>query len=96
MTTGADWDRVKQLFHEALDVSGDARLAFVQARASNAQVLQEVMSLLQVYPSAEGFLSTPADSSQVRAVLARALERCGWSVPFEIADQIRGLEAFDA
>ena len=32
----------------------------------------------------------------VRAVLARTLERCGWNVPFEIADQIRGLEAFDA
>ena len=31
-----------------------------------------------------------------RAVLARTLERCGWNVPFEIADQIRGLEAFDA
>jgi hypothetical protein len=29
MTTGADWDRVKQLFHEALDTSPDARLAFV-------------------------------------------------------------------
>ena len=71
MTTGADWDRVKQLFHEALDVSPDARLAFVQARASDAQVLQEVMSLLQAYPSAEGFLSTPADPAQVRAVLAR-------------------------
>jgi hypothetical protein len=29
------------------------------------------MSLLQAYPSAEGFLSTPADPAQVRAVLAR-------------------------
>ncbi len=32
----------------------------------------------------------------VRAVLARAIERSGWSVPFDIADQITGLEAFDA
>jgi phosphoribosyl 1,2-cyclic phosphodiesterase len=32
----------------------------------------------------------------VRAVLARTIARCGWNVPFEIADQIRGLEAFDA
>ncbi len=71
MNTGADWDRVKQLFHEALDASPDARLAFVQARTSDAQVLEEVMSLLQAYPSAEGFLSTPPDPAQVRAVLAR-------------------------
>jgi phosphoribosyl 1,2-cyclic phosphodiesterase len=32
----------------------------------------------------------------VRAVLGRAIERSGWNVPFDIADQIRGLEAFDA
>jgi eukaryotic-like serine/threonine-protein kinase len=71
MSSGADWDCVKQLFQEALDAPPDARLAFVQARASDAQVRQEVMSLLQAYPSAEGFLSTPADPAQVRAILAR-------------------------
>lgn len=32
----------------------------------------------------------------VRAVLARAIERSGWETPFEIAEQIQGLEAFDA
>jgi phosphoribosyl 1,2-cyclic phosphodiesterase len=32
----------------------------------------------------------------VRAVLKRALERSGRDVPFDIADQITGLEAFDA
>ena len=32
----------------------------------------------------------------VRAMLARAIERSGWDVPFEIAEQIQGLEAFDA
>jgi phosphoribosyl 1,2-cyclic phosphodiesterase len=32
----------------------------------------------------------------VRAVLTRAIERCGWLIPFDIADQIKGLEAFDA
>jgi phosphoribosyl 1,2-cyclic phosphodiesterase len=32
----------------------------------------------------------------VRAVLLRAIERSGWDVPFEIAQQIEGLEAFDA
>jgi hypothetical protein len=57
MTTGADWDRVKQLFHEALDVSGDAR--WLSSRHGRAmRRFSEVMSLLQVYPSAEGFLST--------------------------------------
>ena len=32
----------------------------------------------------------------VRAVLGRALERSGWNIPFAIAEQIQGLEAFDA
>jgi phosphoribosyl 1,2-cyclic phosphodiesterase len=37
--------------------------------------------------------NTPA---LVRAVLGRAIERSGWEVSFDIADQILGLEAFDA
>ncbi|MEP6994807.1 MAG: MBL fold metallo-hydrolase [Acidobacteriota bacterium] len=32
----------------------------------------------------------------VRAMLARAIERSGWNVPFAIAEQIQGLEEFDA
>ena len=71
MTASADWARVKQLFQDALDVAPDARLAFVKERAGNALVLQEVMSLLQTHPAPDGFLSTPPDSAQVRAVLAQ-------------------------
>jgi len=32
----------------------------------------------------------------VRAMLQRLVERSGWNVPFSIADQVQGLEAFDA
>lgn len=32
----------------------------------------------------------------VRAELARALERAGWAVPFDVADQVAGLPALDA
>ena len=32
----------------------------------------------------------------VRAELARALERAGWAVPFDVADQVAGFEDFDA
>ena len=59
------------LLRERRDHSLPALMDQRRARASDAQVLQEVMSLLQAYPSAEGFLSTPADPAQVRAVLAR-------------------------
>ena len=71
MTAPGDWERAKQLFHEALDLAPDARVAFVKARAGDPHVLQEVMSLLHTYPAAAGFLSTPPDSAQVRSVVAR-------------------------
>ena len=71
MRTAGDWERVKQLFHDALDVAPDARLAFVKERAEDAQVCQEVLSLLQTHSAAEGFLSTPPESAQVQAILAR-------------------------
>ena len=71
MTVSRDWERVNQLFHEALALAPDARAAFVKTRAGDAHVFDEVMSLLQTCSAAEGFLSTPPDSAQVRAVLAR-------------------------
>jgi hypothetical protein len=71
MTVSRDWERVNQLFHEALDLAPDARAAFVETRAGDAHVFQEVMSLLLTSSAAEGFLSTPPDSAQVRAIVAR-------------------------
>jgi serine/threonine protein kinase len=70
MTASDDWGRVKQLFQDALDVAPDDRLAYVRERAGDVLVLQEVMSLLETHPAPAGFLSTPPDSAQVRAVLA--------------------------
>jgi Tol biopolymer transport system component len=87
MTVSADWGRVKQLFQEALDTAPDARVAFVKARAENALIFQEVISLLQVYPAATGFLSTPPDSAQVRTVLSR-LEPGDELGPFQIISLI--------
>ena len=71
MTAPADWERVKQLFQDALDVAPEARLAFVTDRADDTHVLREVMSLLRAHPAPEGFLSTPPDPACVGAVIAR-------------------------
>ena len=87
MTANPDWDRVKTLFHAAVDIAPDARHAFVKEQADDPRVLEEVLSLLQAYPAAEGFLSTPPDAAQVRSVLARlhAGDQLG---PFRIAGLI--------
>jgi len=87
MTGDRDWERVKTLFHAAVDVAPDARHAFVKEQADDPRVLEEVLSLLQAYPAAEGFLSTPPDGAQVKSVLARlhAGDQLG---PFRIASLI--------
>ena len=87
MTVSGDWEPVNQLFHEALALAPDARAAFVKTKAQDAHVLQEVMSLLQTYSAAEGFLSRPPDSAQVRAVLARLQAGDGLG-PFRITSLI--------
>jgi len=87
MMISRDWERVKQLFHDALDVAPDARSAFVQGRAEDPQVFREVMSLLEAHPGAETFLSTPPDPAQVSAVLAR-LEPGDALGPFRITSLI--------
>ncbi len=62
MITPRDWDRVRELFHGALELSPAARDAFVRERASDAAIVQEVTSLLVVHSEAEGFLSTPPNA----------------------------------
>ena len=71
MTATRDWTQVKQLFHDALELPPGGRTAFVKARAASPEVFDEVMSLLQAQPAAEGFLSTPADPAHVSAAVAR-------------------------
>ncbi len=78
---------MKTLFHAAVDVAPDARHAFVKEQADDPRVLEEVLSLLQAYPAAEGFLSTPPDRAQVRSVLAR-LHEGDQLGPFRIASLI--------
>ena len=77
MTRMLDWARVSVLFHEALDVSPDARLSFVRQRTDDDVIYREVASLLETYPVAEGFLSTPAFSSASRTVPLQPGDRLG-------------------
>jgi serine/threonine protein kinase/Tol biopolymer transport system component len=70
MTPPRDWQRVRELFHAALDVPEEARLAFLEQRADDPLVFKEVASLLDAYPRAEGFLSAPADSVELAAAVA--------------------------
>ena len=74
MTANPDWDRVKTLFHAAVDIAPAARDTFVREQADDPHVIEEVLSLLRAYPAAEGFLSTPPDPAQVSSVVARLHE----------------------
>ena len=87
MTAHQDWERVKTLFHAAVEIAPEARDAFVKEQADDPRVLEEVMSLLRAYPSAEGFLSTPPDPARVRSVVAR-LHEGDQLGPFRIAGLI--------
>ena len=83
MTDHHNWQRVRLLFQEALELAPEARLAFVAERADDAVVYDEVASLLKIYPMAEGFLSTPATAGAVLGAVTQLQpgERLG---PFEV------------
>ena len=70
MTSPADWPRVRALFHAALDLPPDRRLAFVRDPVNDPRIADEVASLLDVSLAAEGFLDEPVDSSQLAACVA--------------------------
>lgn len=61
MSLPADWQKVRELFHGALEHPAADRMAFVRQRCPDDEaVRQEVESLLAAHPQADGFLSSPA------------------------------------
>lgn len=56
----SDWDRIQEIYHEALKVDPSERRAFVaEAIAGNVALAREVKELLQASDSLGGFLQTP-------------------------------------
>ena len=61
MTTTAEWDRIRGLFHDALDRPPGERPAFLaDACGGDYGLIREVESLLAAEAAASGFLETPA------------------------------------
>jgi hypothetical protein len=61
MSASADWDRVRDLFHRALDLPADERAVFVRQEAgADTAIREQVESLLAAHDRADGFLSQGA------------------------------------
>jgi serine/threonine protein kinase/Tol biopolymer transport system component len=87
MRQQGDWELVRDLFHAGLDVPPGERRAFVMRRADNPSIVEEVMSLLDAHPAADGFLSQPPGFRDLATavVLLRQGDRIG---AFEIVGLI--------
>ena len=59
MTPG-QWDRVRELFHDALDLPPAERATFIKAKCDDREVLVEVESLLADADNASELLNSPA------------------------------------
>ena len=61
MRASSSWERIRALFHAALDQPADARLAFVSSASEGDEgVRREVESLLAAHGASDGFLESPA------------------------------------
>ena len=59
--TSEEWERIRQLFHDALDRSPEEREALLrQLPAGEERIRHELASLLASEPDAQGFLAAPA------------------------------------
>lgn len=64
------WQQVKEIFERALDLSGDARSAYLdEACASNPGLRHELDSLLRSFESAGSFMETPAIQAGAKSFL---------------------------
>src|SRR5215467_1460277 len=56
-----EWERVNQLFHEAMERSDEEREEFIARASQNDPALQrEILSLIAAHEEDKGFLDNPA------------------------------------
>ncbi|HEY7617879.1 MAG TPA: hypothetical protein VH744_13820, partial [Terriglobales bacterium] len=55
-----NWQQIKDVFHAALDLPPDRRIAFLQQACPEPSLRHEVESLLESHQSAGELLETPA------------------------------------
>ena len=65
--TGARWQRVRALFHRALEQPPEERAAFLRDQTpGEEEIRQEIESLLAAHHHAEGFLEASASARYER------------------------------
>ena len=73
MRVGSSWERIRALFHAALEQPADARVAFLSSASEGDESLRrEVESLLAAHGASDGFLESPAVDLDADDVAARS------------------------
>jgi serine/threonine protein kinase len=78
MRVSSSWERVRALFHAALDQPADARVAFLSSASDGDEsIRREVESLLAAHGASDGFLESPAVDLDADCVAARSQLEAG-------------------
>jgi len=78
MRVSSNWERVRALFHAALDQPADARVAFLSSASGGDESLRcEVESLLAAHGASDGFLESPAVDLDADDAAARSQLEAG-------------------
>src|SRR6266478_7742976 len=65
------WQKLDELFHAALELDGEARVAFLaKARDSDAELGRELESMLAHHHEAKSFMESPAYAVEAEAIVA--------------------------
>ena len=78
MRESSSWERIRALFHAALEQPADARVAFLSSACEGDEsIRREVESLLAAHGASDGFLESPAIDLDADGVAARSQLEAG-------------------
>ena len=78
MRVSSSWERIRALFHAALEQPADARVAFLSSACEGDEsIRREVESLLAAHGASDGFLESPAVDLDADGVAARSQLEAG-------------------
>lgn len=89
METPPDWEEIKRIFGEAIDLKPDDRDAYIDAACGgNDEIRREVKSLLSEHEEAAHFLTSPHAVAASWAAEQDAAPRCAQLGPYRLFEVI--------
>lgn len=62
------WEKINKLFHAAIEIEADKRLAFIKENSNDEEIIAEVTRLISAHEEAQSFIKNPVANDALKVI----------------------------